>query len=43
LEEGKIEPIIVAKFPIKEARRANKLLYNGQVISNIVLILSELL
>lgn len=43
LEEGKINPIIAAKFPILEARKANELLESGQVIGNIVLLAPELL
>jgi len=43
LEEGKIKPIIEAKFPILEARKANELLESGRVIGNIVLVAPELL
>lgn len=43
LEEGKIDPIIAAKFPILEARKANELLESGQVIGNLVLVSPELL
>ncbi|MFB0517626.1 MAG: medium chain dehydrogenase/reductase family protein [Candidatus Neomarinimicrobiota bacterium] len=43
LEEGKIKPIISAKFPILEAARANELLERGQVIGNVVLLAPELL
>jgi len=43
LEEGKIDPIITARFPILEARKANKLLESGQVVGNIVLVTPELL
>jgi NADPH:quinone reductase-like Zn-dependent oxidoreductase len=43
LEEGKIQPIIAAKFPILEAAKANELLESGQVIGNIVLVAPELL
>jgi NADPH:quinone reductase-like Zn-dependent oxidoreductase len=43
LEEGKIDPIIAAKFPILEARQANELLESGQVIGNVVLVSPELL
>lgn len=43
LEEGKIKPVIAAKFPILEARKANELLESGQVIGNIVLLAPELL
>jgi NADPH:quinone reductase-like Zn-dependent oxidoreductase len=43
LEEGKIRPIIAAKYPILEAAQANALLESGQVIGNIVLLAPELL
>jgi len=43
LEERKIDPLIAAKFPILEARKANELLESGQVIGNIVLLAPELL
>ena len=43
LEEGKIKPIIAAKFPILEAAQANELLESGQVIGNVVLVAPELL
>lgn len=43
LEEGKIRPIIAAKFPILEAARANELLESGRVAGNIVLLAPELL
>ena len=43
LEDGKIKPVIEAKFPILEARKANELLESGQIIGNIVLIAPELL
>ncbi len=43
LEEGKIKPVIAAKFPILEAAKANELLESGQVIGNIVLLAPELL
>ena len=43
LEDGKIEPIIAARFPILEAAQANGLLESGQVIGNIVLLAPELL
>ena len=42
LEEGKIDPIIAARYLILEARQANELLESGQVIGNIVLIAPEL-
>jgi NADPH:quinone reductase-like Zn-dependent oxidoreductase len=43
LAEGKIKPIIAAKFPILEAARANELLESGQVAGNLVLLAPELL
>jgi NADPH:quinone reductase-like Zn-dependent oxidoreductase len=43
LEEGKIKPIIAAKFPILEAAQANELLESGQVAGNLVLLAPELL
>jgi NADPH:quinone reductase-like Zn-dependent oxidoreductase len=43
LEEGRIKPIIMAKFPILEAAQANALLESGQVIGNVVLVAPELL
>ena len=43
LEERQIEPVIMQKFPILEAARANELLESGQVIGNLVLVSPELL
>jgi len=43
LEEGKIKPIIAAKFPILEAAQANELLESGRVIGNVILLAPELL
>lgn len=43
LEERKIEPIIAARFPILEARRANELLESGAVVGNLVLVAPELM
>jgi NADPH:quinone reductase-like Zn-dependent oxidoreductase len=43
LQEGKIEPVISASFPILEAARANEMLESGQVSGNIVLLAPELL
>jgi NADPH:quinone reductase-like Zn-dependent oxidoreductase len=43
LAEGKIKPVIAAKFPILEAAKANKLLESGQVIGNIVLLSPEVM
>jgi NADPH:quinone reductase-like Zn-dependent oxidoreductase len=42
LEEGKIKPVIMKKFPILEAAQANELLESGQVTGNIVLLAAEL-
>ncbi len=38
LGEGKIEPVIAARFPILEAPQANALLESGRVTGNIVLL-----
>ncbi len=43
LQEGKIKPVVAAKFPILEAAKANELLESGQVIGNVVLLTPELL
>lgn len=43
LEEGKIKPVVEARFPILEARKANELLESGGVIGNIVLVAPVLL
>ena len=43
LEEGKIQPVIAAAFPILEAAQANALLESGQVTGNVVLLAPELL
>jgi NADPH:quinone reductase-like Zn-dependent oxidoreductase len=43
LHEGKIKPVIAAKFPILEARKANELLESGRVTGNLVLLAPELL
>jgi NADPH2:quinone reductase len=43
LEEGKIKPVISAKLPILEARKANEMLEGGQVTGNVVLLAPELL
>jgi NADPH:quinone reductase-like Zn-dependent oxidoreductase len=43
LADGKIAPVIAAKFPILEAAQANALLESGQVVGNIVLLAPELL
>ena len=41
LEEGRIKPVITARFPILEAARANELLESGRVIGNVVLVAPE--
>jgi NADPH:quinone reductase-like Zn-dependent oxidoreductase len=43
LGEGKIKPIIMERFPILEAAKANALLESGRVIGNVVLLAPELL
>jgi len=43
LEEGKIKPIIAARFPLLEAAKGNELLESGGVIGNVVLLAPELL
>jgi|SRR5271157_8618 len=43
LEEGSIRPVIMERFPILEAAKANWLLESGQVIGNLVLLAPELL
>jgi hypothetical protein len=43
LEEGKIKPVILEKFPILEAAQANALLESGQVTGNVVLLAPEFL
>jgi NADPH:quinone reductase-like Zn-dependent oxidoreductase len=43
LEEGKIDPVIAARFPILEADKANALMESGQIVGNIVLLAPELL
>jgi NADPH:quinone reductase-like Zn-dependent oxidoreductase len=43
LKEGKIKPIIAAKFALLEAAKGNELLESGQVTGNIVLLAPELL
>ncbi|MEW5868564.1 MAG: medium chain dehydrogenase/reductase family protein [Chloroflexota bacterium] len=42
LSEGKVKPVIAARFPILEAAEANRLLESGQVVGNIVLVAPEL-
>ncbi len=43
LAQGKIKPVISARLPLLEARKANELLEGGQVTGNIVLLAPELL
>lgn len=43
LEEGKLDPVIAARFPILEAASANELLESGQTAGNIVLLAPELM
>src|SRR5208337_199253 len=43
LEEGNIRPVIMERFPILEAAKANRLLESGQVIGNLILLAPELL
>ncbi len=41
LEEGRIKPVIAARLPILEARKANEMLESGQVTGNVVLLSTE--
>ena len=43
LEAGMIKPVIAAKLPLLEARKANELLESGKVVSNLVLLAPELM
>jgi NADPH:quinone reductase-like Zn-dependent oxidoreductase len=43
LADGKIKPVIAAKFPILEAAKANDLLSSGNVVGNIILLTPELM
>jgi NADPH:quinone reductase-like Zn-dependent oxidoreductase len=43
LAEGKIQPVISARFPLLEAVQANALLEGGQIAGNLVLVAPELL
>jgi NADPH:quinone reductase-like Zn-dependent oxidoreductase len=43
LEEGRIRPVIMERFPILAARQANELLESGEVVGNVVLVAPELL
>jgi len=43
LGEGKIKPMIAAKYPILEAKNANEMLESGKVAGNVVLVSPELL
>ena len=42
LGEGKINPVIAARFPILQAAEANALLESGQVTGNVVLVAPDL-
>jgi NADPH:quinone reductase-like Zn-dependent oxidoreductase len=42
LEEGSIRPVIMERFPILEAAKANELLESGKVVGNLVLVSPEL-
>jgi len=42
LGEGKINPVIAARFPILQAAEANALLESGGVTGNVVLVAPEL-
>jgi len=43
LEEGQIKPIIMQRFPLLEAAKANDLLESGQVTGNLVLLAPEMM
>lgn len=43
LGDGKIQPVIAARFPILQAAEANALLESGQVVGNVVLVAPELM
>jgi NADPH:quinone reductase-like Zn-dependent oxidoreductase len=43
LEQGRIRPVIHARFPLLEARAANELLESGEVVGNVVLLAPELI
>lgn len=38
LEDGKIDPVMAARFPILEARQANEMMERGEHVGNIVLV-----
>ena len=38
LEDGRIKPVIAARFPLDEVVKANELLESGQVTGNVVLL-----
>lgn len=42
LGEGKIKPVIAARFPIVQAAQANALLESGHVVGNVVLVTPDL-
>ncbi|MCB0202091.1 MAG: zinc-binding dehydrogenase, partial [Anaerolineae bacterium] len=43
LETRQIAPVIMRRFPILEAAKANELLESGTVVGNVVLVAPELL
>ena len=43
LAKGQIQPVIAARFPLLEARKANELLESGSMAGNVVLLSPELL
>lgn len=43
LQERKIEPVIMQRFPVLEAAKANALLESGKVTGNVVLVAPELM
>jgi NADPH2:quinone reductase len=43
LQQGQIQPVIAARFPILQAARANALLKSGQIAGNVVLLAPELI
>jgi NADPH:quinone reductase-like Zn-dependent oxidoreductase len=43
LEEGRIKPVLMARFPLLQAAQANALLESGQAYGNVILVAPELL
>lgn len=41
LEQGKLKPVIMKRFPILQAAAANELLESGEVVGNVVLVSEE--